>query len=166
MGQENFYEDIEMPPIIYEVGVKEANKFIETMLNFFMNKGVLYINSWDLVKHKDRLEKFKSDARVTQKGFLFPSFLKEGYNLNKEFVDIFNTEFLKNIDAKKAILSFEIYQKGYPLVQCYDYFEDVFVNVAMPQHIIDGMLQNKIVSSWEEVPPDSKYPRQDIHPQI
>jgi len=152
MGPENeqdIFEEVEEPSINNEVGVKDAAKFIEAMLDFFRNKGTLYISSYDFGDWPNRLAHFKSASRVRTKPlFMPPSILENGYNLTDEFINVFVNECLKNIDAQNTLNQFVIYEKGSPLLQCYGNFEIVLVNAKVPKRIINTLAQNNVITFW------------------
>lgn len=159
MAQENekdLYDEVETPPVTYEVGVKDVSRFIEAMLKFFIGKGTLYIASYDFGQCANRLEGFRSAVKVRTKTlFVPPAILENGYAITGEFVTFFLNDCLKNIDAAQTLNQFMIFDKGVPLLQCYSNFEVVYVNTKVPQRIIDTLATNDIITSWGE-----NYPRQ------
>jgi hypothetical protein len=145
----NLYDEVETPPVTYEVGVKDVNRFIEAMLNYFIGKGTLYIASYDFGQWANRLEGFRSADKVRTKTLFVPAaILENGYTITGEFVAAFLNGCLKNIDATKTLNQFVIFDKGSPLLQCYGNFEVVYVNTKVPQRIIDALAKNEIITSW------------------
>jgi hypothetical protein len=155
MAAENLmeiYDEVEKPSIIYEVGVKDAGRFVGTMLECFIDKGTLYISSYDFGQWAGRLEAFRSPDKVrTQNLFVPPSILENGYRLTREFVSVFINDCLKNMDAANTLNQFVIFDKGRALLECYGNFELVHVNTKMPKGIVDKMAGDGIIGSWEKV---------------
>ena len=155
MGPENgnsYYEEVEVTPVA-RVIVRDVNRFIEVMLRYFTGKGTLYVSSYDFGYWLDRLSCFSSGERVKLKTSLpDPAFLANGLGITDEFIYVFSIDCLKNIDAKSMFNQFLIYEKGRPLLQCCGNFEDVYVNVKIPQRIIKTLTEDKTVDSWEKAP--------------
>jgi hypothetical protein len=160
MAQENekdLYDEVETPPVTYEVGVKDVNRFIEAILKFFTDKGTLYISSYDFGQCANRLEGFRSAVKVRTKTlFVPPAILENGYTINGEFIAVFLNDCLKNIDATQTLNQFMIFDKGTPLLQCCSNFEVVYVNTEVPQRIINALAKNDIITSWGD-----RYPIND-----
>jgi hypothetical protein len=133
-----------------EVGVNDPAGLIEALLKFFAGKGTLYISSYDFGYWADRLSRFRSGDRVKINTTLpDPAFLENGFAITDEFVNVFLSECLRNIDPRSMFNQFLIYEKGRPLVQCCCNFEDVYVNTNVPQSIIKALLEKNIVSFWK-----------------
>ena len=147
----NLYDEVDTLPVTQEVGVKDVNKFIEAMLRFFVDKGTLYISSYDFGYWSDRLSGFRSADRVKLKTSL-PSgaFLENGFTITDEFIYVFLTECVKNIDTRRVFNQFLVYQKGCPVLQCCSNFEDVFVNTKVPQRVISTLAENDIITFWNK----------------
>ena len=154
MGQDNatnLYEEVDTLPVTHEVGVKDVNKFIDAILRFFVDKGTLYISSYDFGYWADRLSCFRSPDRVKLKtSWASGAFLENGLTITDEFIYVFLTECVRNIDAKRTFNQFLVYREGQPLLQCCSNFDDVFVNTKVPQSVIKAMTQNDIITFWNK----------------
>jgi hypothetical protein len=142
------YEEVEAPTLA-QVGVQDAGRFVKAMLDLFRNNGTLYISSYDFGYWAEQLAGFRSGERVKLNTSLpDPAFLENGYSLTDEFIYVFSAECLNNIDPRSMFNQFLIYQKGSPVLQCSGNFEDVYVNVKVPQRIIKTLTQDNIIASW------------------
>ena len=149
-NEKDLYEEVETK-INDEVGVNDIGRFIEAMLRLFSGKGTLYISSYDFGYWADRLSSFRSAERVKLKTSLPEgAFLQNGFTITDEFIYVFLTECVKNIDARMVFNQFLIYQKGSPLLQCCGNFEDVFVNAKVPQSLVKTLTENNIITSWKK----------------
>jgi hypothetical protein len=152
MGTENMqglYEEVDAA-VSHEVGVNDPARFIEAMLGLFAGKGTLYVSSYDFGYWADKLSRFRSSDRVKIKTTLpDPAFLENGFAITDDFINVFLSECLKNIDPRSMFNQFLIYQKGSPLVQCCCNFEDVYVNARVPQSVIKTLTENNVITSWQ-----------------
>jgi hypothetical protein len=152
MGMENaegLYDEVDAA-VSHEVAVNDPARFIEAMLRFFVGKGTMYVYSYDFGYWADKLSRFKSGDRVKIKTTLpDPAFLENGFAITDDFINVFLGECLKNIDARSMFNQLLIYRKGSPLVQCCSNFEDVYVNVKVPQSVIKTLTENNVVTSWK-----------------
>lgn len=145
----DYYEEVEVPTLA-QVGVQDAGRFIKAMLDLFRNNGTLYISSYDFSYWADQLAGFRSGEKVKLNTSLpDPAFLENGYSLTDEFIYVFSAECLNNVDPRTMFNQFLIYQKGSPVLQCSGNFEDVYVNVKVPQHIIKTLTKDNVITSWE-----------------
>lgn len=145
----DYYEEVEVPTVA-QVQVQDAGRFIRAMLDFFRNNGTLYISSYDFGYWADQLASFRSGEKVKLITSLpDAAFLENGYSLTDEFIYVFSAECLNNVDPRSMFNQFLIYQGGSPALQCSGNFEDVYVNVKVPQRIIKSLLQDNVVTSWE-----------------
>jgi hypothetical protein len=120
-----------------EVKVKDAGKFIEEMLGLFVNRGTLYISSYDFGYWANELSAFRSnDAVKLETSLPDPAYLSNGFAITEDFVYVFKMNCLKNIDPRSMFNQFLIYDKGAPLLQCACNFEDVYLNVELPQEVM------------------------------
>jgi len=141
------YHDEVDAAISREVKVNDVVRFIEAMLRFFAGKGTLYIGSYDFGYWADRLAGFRSGEKVKLATSLPDgAFLQNGFNLTDDFINAFLNDCLKNIDPRSMFNQFLIYRKGSPLVQCCSNFDDVYVNVKMPQSLIKTLTENNIIA--------------------
>jgi hypothetical protein len=143
------YEEIDVPTVA-QVGVQDTGRFIKAMLDLFRNKGTLYVSSYDFGYWADQLASFRSGERVKLNTSLpDAAFLENGYGLTDEFIYVFSVECLNNIDPRNMFNQFLIYQKGTPVLQCSGNFDDVYVNVKVPQSIIKALIKDNVVTTWE-----------------
>ena len=148
--RKDYYEEIETSPVAHFT-VKEAGKFIEAMLNFFRNNGTLYISSYDFGYWAEKLALFRSGERVKLITSLpDPAFLENGYALSDEFVYVFRIECLKNVDPRTMFNQFLIYQGGRPALQACNNFDDVYLNVKVPQRILDKLVAENVMAPAED----------------
>ena len=61
--ENGYYDEKESRPLA-RFGVRDVGRFISAILRVFVNKGTLYISSYDFGYWADRLTCFKSDERV------------------------------------------------------------------------------------------------------
>jgi hypothetical protein len=145
----DYYQEVEAPTLA-QVGVKDPLRFIKAMLDLFRNNGTLYISSYDFGYWADQLACFRSGEKVKLNTSLpDAAFLENGYSLTDEFIYVFSAECLNNVDARTMFNQFLIYQKGSPALQCCCNFEEVYVNVKVPQRIIKTLIRDSVISSWE-----------------
>jgi len=145
----DFYEEVEVSPLA-QVGVQDACRFIEAMLDLFRNNGTLYVSSYDFGYWAGTLASFRSGEKVKLKTSLpDPAFLENGYSLTDDFIYVFSIECLKNVDPRSMFNQFLIYQKGSPVLECCSNFEEVCVNVKVPQRIIDTLIKDGVITFWE-----------------
>lgn len=146
---DNYYEEAEESPVA-RIAVRDAGRFIEAMLRYFAGKATLYVSSYDFGYWAERLACFRTGERVKLKTSLpDPAFLENGFGITDEFIYVFSIDCLKNIDPRSMFNQFLIYDKGRPLLQCCSNFDDVYVNIKMPQRAIKTLTDNEIISSWE-----------------
>ncbi len=149
-GLETGLYDEQEASISHEVGVNDVGKFIEAMLRFFAGKGTLYISSYDFGHWAESLASFRSGEKVKLKTSLpDPAFLENGFTITDDLIYVLSVDCLKNIDARSMFNQFLIYQKGYPLLECCSNFENVYVNVKVPQRIIKELVETNVITSWE-----------------
>ena len=147
--EKDHYDEVDSPTLA-QVGVKDAGAFIRAMLDLFRNNGTLYISSYDFGYWAEQLAGFRSGEKVKLNTSLpDPAFLENGYNLTDEFIYVFSIECLNNIDPRSMFNQFLIYRKGSPALQCSGNFDDVYVNVKVPQRIIKALIRDNIITSWE-----------------
>jgi hypothetical protein len=135
----NVYDETDVETSI-EIKVKDPGKFIEAMLGLFADKGTLYISSYDFGYWANELSSFRSnDAVKLETSLPEPAYLSDGYIISEDFAYVFRVNCLKNIDPRSMFNQFLIYDKGTPLLQCACNFEDVYLNVELPQEKIDKL---------------------------
>lgn len=123
-----------------EVKVKDAGKFAEAMLSLFIDRGTLYISSYDFGHWANELSSFRSnDAVKLETSLPEPAYLSNGYAISEDFAYVFRMNCLKNIDPRSMFNQFLIYDKGTPLLQCACNFEDTYLNVEMSQEDLDKL---------------------------
>ncbi len=145
----NYYEEIEASPVA-QVGVQDVSAFIRAMLDLFRNEGTLYISSYDFGYWDDKLASFRSGDRVKLIASLpDPAFLENGYTLTDEFIYVFSIDCLNNIDPRSVFNQFLIYRNGEPLLQCCGNFEDVYLNVEVPQRVVKDLARDNVISFWK-----------------
>jgi len=146
---QDYYEEVEVPRLA-RVGVQDAGRFIRAMLDLFRNDGTLYVSSYDFGSWADRLACFRSGERVKLKTSLpDPAFLENGYSLTDEFIYVFLIECLNSINPRNMFNQFLIYRKGRAVLECSGNFEDVYVNVRVPQRIIKALARDNVISLWK-----------------
>lgn len=145
----DYYEEVETP-VVAQIGVQDALRFIKAMLDLFRNDGTLYISSYDFGYWADQLASFRSGERIKLNTSLPDgAFLEHGYNLTDEFIYVFSAECLNDIDPRNTFNQFLIYRKGNPVLQCCGNFEDVYVFVKVPARIIKILTQDNVISFWK-----------------
>ena len=144
--ENGYYDEKESRPLA-RFGVRDVGRFISAILRVFVNKGTLYISSYDFGYWADRLTCFKSDERVKLATSLpDPAFLENGFTITDEFIYVFSIDCLANIDARSTFNQFLIYDKGTLLLQACCNFEEVFLNAKLPRPVIDMMVKNDIIT--------------------
>lgn len=155
MGTEvatGFYDEVETP-VVAQVGVRDAGAFIRAMLDLFRNDGTIYISSYDFGGWANALTPFRSAERVRlQTSLPDPAFLENGYSLTDEFIYVFSIDCLNAVDPRTMFNQFLVYRKGEPLLQCCCNFEDVYVNVEVPQDVVKALMRDGVVTSWGRPP--------------
>jgi len=145
----DYYEEVEVAPVA-QAGVQDAGRFIKAMLDLFRNNGTLYVSSYDFGYWADRLSGFRSGERIKLITSLpDPAFLENGYSLTDEFIYVFSVECLDNIDPRSMFNQLLIYRKGNPVLQCCCNFDETYVNVKVPQRIINTLIKDNVVTFWK-----------------
>lgn len=135
---------------VAQVTVRDAGRFVEAMLRYFSGKGTLYVSSYDFGYWAGVLSAFRSGDRVKLITSLpDPAYLDGGFTISDDFIYCISIDCLKSMDARSMFNQFLIYDKGQPLLQCSGNFDDVYVNVKVPQKVIKALTDGGIVASWE-----------------
>lgn len=148
---QGYYDEKESRPVA-RIGVQDAGRFVSAILRLFVNKGTLYVSSYDFGYWADRLACFRSEERVKLATTLpDPAFLENGFTITDEFIYVLSIDCLASIDVRSTFNQFLIYDKGRPLLQACANFEEVYLNVKLPPATVKTLLANGVIASWERV---------------